>query len=173
MVARARQAARQIAKQRADELPVNVRAIAEELGVTVADVDLSDDVSAVLVTKDKQAIIGVNMAHHPNRQRFSIAHEIGHLLLHAQSAGTQTFIESTNVFFRDGRSSDGSELREIEANAFAAELLMPEHILRNELRSHRPDLFDEEAMKPLALKFGVSVQALNIRIARLGFTTLA
>jgi Zn-dependent peptidase ImmA (M78 family) len=173
MVARARQVARQIARPRADELPVDVRAIAEELGVTVADVDLSDDVSAVLVTKDKQAIIGVNRAHHPNRQRFSIAHEIGHLLLHAQNAGTQTFIESTSVFFRDGRSSDGSELREIEANAFAAELLMPEHRLRNELRSQRLDLLDEDAMKPLAQKFGVSVQALNIRIARLGLTTLA
>ena len=39
--------------------------------------------SAVLVQKAKTATIGVNALHHPNRQRFSVAHELGHYLMHA------------------------------------------------------------------------------------------
>ena len=57
---------------------------------------------------------------------------------------------------------------ELEANAFAAALLMPEPFLRDDLQRRTYDMFDESAVKRLAQKYQVSVQALTIRLMELG-----
>jgi len=55
------------------------------------------------------------------RQRFSIAHEIGHFILHQKQG--QLFIDKTyKVFLRDQLSSSGENIQEIQANQFAAAL---------------------------------------------------
>lgn len=59
----------------------------------------------------------INSLHHPHRQRFTIAHEIGHRVKHTRELSS--FEDKT--FFRNGDSN----LIEIQANKFAAELLMP------------------------------------------------
>ncbi len=169
MTKRARLIARQIFDQFGSELPVDIRAIAESYNIVIRTRQLDEAVSGLLVVKNGHATIGVNENHHPNRQRFTIAHEIGHFLLHRSSS--QVFIDATPIFFRDETSSDGSQRQEIEANAFAAELLMPEHLLRQHLVNHPLDALDEDAVRPLAAKFGVSIQALTIRLTRLGLIT--
>jgi len=58
--------------------------------------------------------------------------------------------------------------QEIEANAFAAELLMPEKLLTEMIHSKPFDAFDEGAVRRLAAQFGVSAQALTIRLTKLG-----
>ena len=172
MIADAKQAARRILKSVGGQLPVDVYTIARAHNVDVREVMLDEAVSGVLVVKDDRAIIGVNAAHHPNRRRFSIAHELGHYLLHSKNTSSNVFVDAAPVFFRDERSSDGTEYQEIQANAFAAELLMPESMLRAELRNGPVDAFDDAALHQLAGRFGVSVQALSIRLARLGLITL-
>jgi len=62
----------------------------------------------------------------------------------------------------------GPESIEVEANAFAAALLMPEDYLRNDLRDKRFDMYDETAVRRLAQRYQVSVQALTIRLMELG-----
>jgi Zn-dependent peptidase ImmA (M78 family) len=124
----------------------------------------------MLVVKGEHAIIGVNEAHHLNRQRFTLAHELGHFLLH--HSASSVFIDASPVFFRDETSSDGSKLQEIEANTFAAELLMPEELLRKFINNQPLDAFDERAVRRLAAQFGVSAQALTIRLTRLGLINI-
>lgn len=170
MSRRARQIARRILDQIGPNLPVDVKAIAEAYNITVRTEPLEDAVSGLLVVKDGHSTIGINELHPASRQRFTIAHELGHFLLHRTVSNV--FIDAAPVFFRDEASSEGSLRQEIEANAFAAELLMPEQFLRQRL-AHQPlDAFDEGAMRDLAAEFGVSLQALTIRLTRLGFITV-
>jgi Zn-dependent peptidase ImmA (M78 family) len=147
-------------------VPVDVTAAAESLDLSVVEQDLEGSVSAMLVVKDGHGVIGVNANHHPNRRRFSVAHEIGHYLLHRDSASV--FVDATPVFFRDGTSSAGTEQQEVEANAFAAELLMPAAAVREKLQQQAVDPYDDAAVHRLARAFGVSTQALTIKLVRLG-----
>lgn len=63
-------------------------------------------------------------------------------------------------------------MQEIEANKFAAALLMPEQALRDAVGSGPLDPFDELTFRRLAARFSVSVQALGIRLARLDLVAL-
>jgi Zn-dependent peptidase ImmA (M78 family) len=146
-------------------VPVDVRAISGDCGTSVTEEELEDSVSGFLVLRDGRGIIGVNRKHHPNRQRFTIAHELAHYLLHRDAASV--FIDASPVFFRDETSSEGSKAQEIEANAFAAELLMPAAALRARVGNRPVDGHDEAALRRLASEFGVSPQALLIRLTRL------
>ena len=80
----------------------------------------------------------------PARRRFTIAHEIGHHLLH--SDGATVMCRPIDV----GQADDTNRAREREANRFAAELLMPEALLR--------EYADREGADPIALseRFDVS-----------------
>jgi Zn-dependent peptidase ImmA (M78 family) len=144
-------------------IPVSVMAIAANLGVRVVHKLLDDETSAFLVIKDDQATIAVNKNHHQNRQRFSIAHELGHYCLHRGDSAV--FVDTKLAFFRNANSSRGEFKNEIAANAFAAELLMPEKFLEEYLPYI--DLHNELSIRSLALKFEVSEQALTIRLANL------
>ncbi len=146
-------------------IPVNVRQIALDLGLTVIERHLEDQVSGMLVIKKIGGTIAVNQNHHPNRQRFTIAHEIGHYQLHR--GDSEVFIDTTSVFFRDTTSAEGRSLQEIAANTFAAELLMPEQNMRKILRERLIDAFDDAVIRQIANQFGVSSQALTIRLTRL------
>lgn len=146
-------------------LPVDVYAVAAEHGVMVREEELEDSISGFLALKEGRRVVVVNANHHANRRRFTVAHECGHFLLHGDPG--RVFVDASPIFFRDDRSSQGIDRREMEANAFAAELLMPEEELR--ARVARPiDVMDEVAVRRLASQFGVSPQALTIRLTTLG-----
>src|SRR5579859_3247614 len=102
MSRRARQAARLIYERDCNNIPADVAQIAREHGITVSAQPLDDTVSGVLVINDGRAVIGVNANHHPNRQRFTIAHEFGHYMLHRNTSSL--FIDTALVFFRDEKS---------------------------------------------------------------------
>ena len=162
--------ARRVLDELGYSIPVDVEAIAMAQGVAIYRQDLEDSVSGVLVVKNGRGVIGVNEGHHPNRQRFSIAHELGHYLLHPDAGSV--FVDRSPVFFRDKTSSEGVEEQEIDANAFAAELLMPEEDLKAQLDGRPIDAFDDVSVRRLATRFGVSAQALTIRLTNLDLVTL-
>jgi Zn-dependent peptidase ImmA (M78 family) len=147
-------------------VPVDIHSIAQEHNIAVRTENLEDSVSGILVIKDGSAVIGVNESHHPNRQRFTIAHEIGHFLLHNDKSNI--FIDASPTFYRDNKSSLGIESQEIEANMFAASLLMPENELRGLINNQHIDPYDDTAIRRLADQFKVSSQAITIRLIRLG-----
>lgn len=114
---------------------------------------------------DGTAVIGVNALESETRQRFTIAHEIGHLVLHDAELHVD---EDFGVRFRDARSGQAVDAAEIEANQFASHLLMPAAFLRKDVRAHAVvDLDDSETIEQLARKYGVSVQAMTFRLAKL------
>ncbi len=111
-------------------------------------------------------MIGVNANHPIARRRFTIAHELGHVLLLAHD---DLHVDG-NLILRNATSSQGIDRREIEANAFAAELLMPVDMLREEIRRRGGiDLNDDRVVGDVASAFGVSVQALLIRLSDRAF----
>lgn len=148
--------------------PIKLDVIAHRLGLSLEYASLGDDVSGLLVIEDRRAIIGVNKDHPVARQRFTIAHEIGHFLLH--SSDSELFIDKKyNAVYRDKKSSTGQDRMEIQANRFAAALLMPKVLLEAKINEEEIDLGDDLAIETLAEKFEVSLQALIFRLSSLQF----
>jgi Zn-dependent peptidase ImmA (M78 family) len=151
--------------------PVDVAAIARTLGVTVHLEQLEDEVSGMLLVKNKEKHIIVNKGHHSNRRRFTVAHELGHLRLHYKQ-GDEVYVDTKlMVYHRSGRSQDYSHphatttpQQEKEANSFASALLMPRSIVESFVDSHGIDVFDEFDLSKLAQAFEVSEQAMYIRL---------
>lgn len=160
------EAIRLLKKYQIQEPPVDVYALSEQEGISLMSRDLEEDVSGLLVIKGNRAAIGFNQRHHLNRQRFTVAHELGHYFLHRNTSNL--FIDKTLTFYRDEASSEGSYLQEIQANSFAAELLMPRAFLTDYFKVHRIDLHDSNAIQELASLYRVSEQALSIRLSNLG-----
>jgi Zn-dependent peptidase ImmA (M78 family) len=156
--------------------PVDVDRIARTLGIAITRDEVDNDLSGFLYREKgtKTAIIGANKSHHSNRQRFTIAHELGHFFLHeGEIIHLYSRHQAFRINLRDGESSKGEDNDEKEANLFAAELLMPAAFIAEDLRGRDLDLFDEsEYLQKLAKKYKVSAQALTFRLANLGYVTL-
>lgn len=149
--------------------PIPVKDIANYLGAEVRFVNFEDDkdISGMIIRGDSETIIGVNASHHANRKRFTLAHECGHLLLH--KAKSVYVDRSFSVKYRDVNSADGTDIEEIEANRFAAELLMPhDFLLRDVFEGHLVqnsiDIENEEGIRALAERYEVSQQAMTFRL---------
>jgi Zn-dependent peptidase ImmA (M78 family) len=145
--------------------PTPVEKIAKALGAHVRFSPFDEELSGMIYIKDGVPIIGVNSLHHPNRQRYTIAHELGHLELHRQLITGEVHVDKNfPVLMRDPKSAKGTELLEIQANQFAAELLMPSTLIGQALAGKNFDIDDEGPIEELAKKFRVSKQALGYRI---------
>jgi Zn-dependent peptidase ImmA (M78 family) len=145
--------------------PVPVEKIAAGLGLDVRNAPLDGDLSGVLVRNDGEVYIGVNSLHHMNRRRFTIAHELGHFALHR---GIRMHVDRDfRVNWRDDDSSKAVDPEEMEANRFAAELLMPTHLLLKDIEGLKR--FDQRTVDLLARRYRVSPQAMRIRLSNFGF----
>lgn len=98
------------------EAPIeDVADLLEQQGIRTALIDLPDDVSGLtLVDREAGPFVAANRSQHVLRRTFSFAHEYAHVLLDSDSKGLIS------------RGKDKADLVEVRANAFAANLLMPE-----------------------------------------------
>jgi Zn-dependent peptidase ImmA (M78 family) len=149
--------------------PIPVDRIAQSFGVRINRDKYEGDLSGIMYRDEHDAIIGVNTYHHPNRQRFTIAHELAHYLLHRGKAVYVDKNYPVMVNLRNEVSSKAEDIEEIEANRFAAELLMPYEFLYEDLERHKVDLENDsdEGVRALAQKYKVSEQAMRFRIMNL------
>ena len=145
--------------------PISVTKIAKELHVHLEAAELGSDVSGVLVVRKRSGVIGYNQTHVKERQRFSIAHELGHYALHRFER--DLFIDNAS-FFRSEASASAGDPREREANVFAAALLMPRRLVVRSARKHGLAESDSDAIAALAREFKVSAQAMSFRLMNLG-----
>lgn len=133
--------------------PVNPVDIANELGMKVWFAKFEGKNSGVSGYYDCQDnSIYVNKEEYPRRQTFTIAHEIGHKILHEEWANSEDY----KVLWRDPNGQE-QDAREKEANAFAAALLMPKFLL--------DQYVDRLPVSRLAELFAVSLPAMKHRIS--------
>ena len=152
--------------------PVDPEVLASAEGVVVVRRRFEDaDVSGILFRDGDHHVIGVNSAHPLVRQRFTIAHELGHRALHP---GRELILDvPVRVNLRAKTSSMASDIEEIEANAFAAALLMPQQMIRDQVNHLPPAKRREPDATAMALAkiFKVSTSALSFRLINLGLTS--
>jgi len=147
--------ARRIAESRGLNLtPLDVVGLAGSIGIRVEYLPLANETSGFLHRNGSYWTIGVNSLHHPNRQRFTLAHELGHFFLHRDHGD----FEDKALF----RKSLQQDTREVEANDFASKLLMPENDFRALAIKHPSN------PKLIASYFGVSETATKFRADTLG-----
>ena len=144
--------------------PVNVNQIARHFGVDVREEVFPDDISGALHRGPVRAVIAVNSTHPLHRRRFTVAHELGHFLLHHDAPAYYDHQHQVGVHFRARVTGTTWDPKEVEANRFAAELLMPRRLLLARVG-------DREAVDAaeLADEFNVSPQAMTYRLAELRF----
>ena len=141
--------------------PVDVEGLATALGVEVRYLRLDEGIAGFIEQPQRdQFAIGVNSADPVTRQRFTIAHEIGHFMLHRHLIGRgvddDKMYRNTEARFQN--TSIGRQ-QETEANRFAANVLMPYEAIervKRERGTESPDV--------LATVFAVSRHAMHIRL---------
>jgi Zn-dependent peptidase ImmA (M78 family) len=154
--------------------PIPVERVALRLGLRVERAPLGDGVSGLLVIQDGRGMIGVSATQSAARQRFTIAHEIGHFVLHKDVMPVfidKQFLRPYLAAFRDAASATGEDVVEREANAFAAALLMPANLVHAAVAKLGVDVADDDAIEELARWFQVSRQAMTFRVANLSLAT--
>ena len=136
---------------------VNVHELLEKLGGEI----VVDDRAESLEVRDKGDFTVIIPTHTSQlRDRFTIAHELGHYFLHYRAPETHRVGERISIFTRLGRN-----VAETQANVFASNLLMPEEHFEAAYMQLRGD------MAMVARRFEVSVPAARVRAEYLGFAT--
>jgi Zn-dependent peptidase ImmA (M78 family) len=154
-----------LTKNRVTRPPVPVDDIAREEGAEIVINRFNKEISGLLLRANGKVIIGVEKTQPPTRQRFTISHELAHLLLHD---GEEVRVDTNfRINLRSPESSTAEDIEEIEANAFAASLLMPEAFLKEDLANFILDVEDPQQVQHLARRYEVSAQAMTIRLMNL------
>jgi IrrE N-terminal-like domain len=139
--------------------PVNPIAIARRLGFDVrASVFRDQSTIGRVAVRDGSVRIDVNAADPPTRRNYTIAHEIGHALLHLRDVEAGELVDSKEMFRVTGASRPK---KEVEADRFAAALLMPASLVEQQY-------VRDQNEASLARFFSVSPQAMHIRMEHLG-----
>lgn len=157
-------ARRLLTRYRVEKPPVRVEEIARSLGIHVQLQDFPDEVSGALFRAPDHVVIAANSRHHRNRRRFTIAHELGHHLLHPDSPAYYDHEHQVGMHLRAKVSGTQWDSKEIEANRFAAELLMPRRLVLQAIG--QASIADASSLAHL---FEVSEQAMTYRLAELRF----
>jgi Zn-dependent peptidase ImmA (M78 family) len=145
--------------------PVPIERIIKKEQIVLQYAPFEEDLSGMAFIDGGLSIIAINALHHPNRQRFSAAHELGHHMLHAEHIKDSVHVDKVfRVLLRDDLASQGVDALEIQANAFASELLMPRDLLAKALSDGGVDIEDEAQVDALAKKFRVSASAIRFRL---------
>lgn len=155
-----READRIVLERHLGEVPVKLGAIARDFGIDVKLSSLPLNISGQITKTTSGYEIKINRHESRQRQRFTLAHELAHYLLHRDIIDRMGGTLTDNVLYRSG----ASENIEFEANRLASQIVMPEAALRRAYSKYG-DHLSESAVELLAEEFGVSKAAMEIRIA--------
>ena len=152
-----------IVKKYSKSIPVDLEALCSDLGICIVYKYLGEDISGSIersVAPDCDYTITVNSEDSLTRQRFTIAHELGHFLFHRNKIGDGIFDDRLYRHNADRPNREVDQQDETQANSFAANLLMPVLYIRER---------SEAGVAPsrLADELIVSLAALRIRLKTL------
>ena len=147
------------------------RLVRETFDIDVAYIDglkiRGRPIAGALIPEHK--ILLVEASDIKERQRFTIAHECGHLILDYRNVGSPSlFVETFSALFScsvmdiDDGATPWRKRREVLANQFAARLLMPARLCKEVFHNER-------TVEHCAFALNVSKEACRIRLAELGF----
>jgi Zn-dependent peptidase ImmA (M78 family) len=147
-------------------VPVDLPSLCASLGIRLSYLVMDDEISGEIERlSDGKYAININKEHHPNRQHFTIAHEIGHFIHHRSLIGDGV---DDNKMYRS--ESNGKYFNknirlghEREANTFAASLLMPKEAIIKHVDAN-------DNLENMAELFEVSKAAMKYRLQGLGLT---
>lgn len=134
------------------EIPVPVEKIVEYLGFECHLFEPNSktiDIAGAVNHRNKK--IFINQSDPPKRQNFTVAHEIGHIVL-----------QGNQKDYIDYRRNNSSDTKEKEVNYFAGCLLMPSDIFSYQWKQLNGDI------NKLSELFGVSTPAVAVRANVLG-----
>lgn len=140
--------------------PVDVKDMAQKMGIEIGYAP-SAKYSGMLVRKsDGVILMGINNNENTGRMRFTIAHEIGHYILHPK--------DNVTIDYRDKYHAIQKPQKEKQADFFAANLLMPEPLIKKDfVEATKNGVFFEEDLIRLADKYQVSGDAMRWRLFNL------
>jgi len=142
--------------------PVDVFELARDLDIIIKEEKLGSEISGSIESIGDRFKITVNQADSNNRKRFTVAHELGHFMLHSRLINSGITDNKLYRSYDDRKNKKVCSHHETEANTFAANLLMPEKLIED-LYSKNQHISNSE----LAARLGVSEQALTIRLESL------
>ena len=150
-------ARRTIKKYGLDSVPINLDVIFEKEGYVKVEINKPNGVNGSIThIPGKGTFVAINKANPPNRIRFTLAHELGHIFLHHHKRDVydgEKYREMDDVDLEEPPSC--APEKETEANAFASELLMP----LEQLKKYAKLGYD---MDKLADIFQVSKHAMSV-----------
>lgn len=155
-----------------EKIPLDIWALCEKLEIDIIEIDFTNiedettyQVSGIIESepisedekdkKNRKTTIYLNINDIPERKNFTLAHEIGHYIMHIDNDD-----DGTIVSFRSSKNP-----REREADRFAVELLMPKNLI---LKRYN-EMFLPTAIQ-LAKEFGVSKTAMKYRLDEMGLS---
>lgn len=141
-----------------DSTPVPIDEIIRDIGLPLSHEPMADNISGYIERRDGSYRIVVNANHAKTRQRFTAAHELGHYIYHRDLLGEG--VGDNRAYRTEGTDRPNANIRPIherQANSFAANVLMPRH---------RLTAVADESTATLASRFGVSQEAMRIRLGR-------
>ena len=150
----------QVIEKFIQDAPVKVGAMAKALGLEVLLSSLHPGISGQITPNERGGyVIKINRNDSKQRQRFTVAHEIAHFLLHKELIGEGI---TDNTLYRSNQSS----AIEAQANRLAADLLMPWDQLEKDLKDLKKidALSVEEKVVKLSDRYNVSTTAMKVRL---------
>ena len=152
--------------------PIDLKSILECLEIKLKKVNNWNDILGEIEVKNQQTIITINEANHlyPNRERFTIAHEIGHLCRHIAPLAKETTFKDTEKTLKRNNLWD---IKEYEANNFADQFLMPDDLIVKEGKKialnlkEKGDIELNEFIIEMAQIFDVPTQIMKFRLSSL------
>lgn len=144
--------------EKLSEYPVKLGAIAQKLGIKVLLSTLPRGTSGQIGQENGDFVIRVNRHEAKHRQRFTLAHELAHFLLHKDRIVAEGGW-SENVLLRSGQPDN----IEYEANRLASDLVIPSALLAKATEEYSGPM-TSEIIEDLARRFGVSTSAMEIKL---------
>lgn len=145
--------------------PVNIEAVIRGLGIELdKKAALKSDISGQIEKlSNKTYKVSVNASDNYFRQRFTMAHELGHYLLHRELIGDGLYDDRAYRSTETGTYTNKlvGPAEEAAANRIAARILMPADKVTSEAR-------EVSSVEALAQRFQVSRRAMDIRLQSLG-----
>lgn len=145
-------------------MDVSIEDIIYALNIPLKYTKLSNCEGRIIHSEGKSLIVVNNNTSFQTRRDFTLAHELGHFLMHRHDMNHHIDDSTTMSWFDDKNNAKASK-QEIEANIFASEILLPSHLFKKEVECKK---FSPELIRFISDKFKVSRSSVIYRFLELG-----